>query len=172
MILTLFRTRKFIAGLLLCGLIALPTAAVFAQEKQYVTTTLRGRLTETKGKPVVGATLRFTPDQGQAPAVEVTTDVAGAFEAVGLIYANYSIEITTALGEVIKGLNELPIRKDERVEYLLTISPRIASSTSLTNQPQRFVAAVTKPKGKWKKFWKQFAIYMGVTAAVAVVAED
>ena len=77
----LYRMRKLTAGLLLVGLVAVTTPSVFAQQKQYVTTTLRGRLTEAKGKPVAGATLRFMPEDPAASVVETTTDIAGAFEA-------------------------------------------------------------------------------------------
>jgi len=167
----LFQMRRPAAGLLLFGLLAVATSPVFAQQKQYVTTTLRGRLTEAKGKPVAGAILRFTPIDSQAAVVEAMTDVAGAFEVTGLVFTSYSIEIETAGGEIIKGLNELPIRENEKVELELTVSPRVVSSTNLENQPQRFVAAVDKKKGKWKRFWKQFGIYLGVTAAVGAVAE-
>ncbi len=168
----LFRMRRPVAGLLLLGLLAVTVPSVFAQQKQYVTTTLRGRLTEAKGKPVAGAILRFTPvDASQATVVDAMTDVAGAFEASGLVFTNYVIEIETASGETIKGLNELPLREDERLEVELTVSPRVVSSTNLENQPQRFVAVVDKKKGKWKRFWKQFAIYIGVAAAAGTAAE-
>ena len=76
----LFQMRRPAAGLLLFGLLAVAMSPAFAQEKQYVTTTLRGRLTEAKGKPVAGAILRFTPIDTQAAVVETITDIAGAFD--------------------------------------------------------------------------------------------
>jgi len=166
-----FRTRRWTACLVLFGLLSVSASTALAQQKQYVTTTLRGQLTETKGKPVPGATLRFTPEDAQAALVEATTDQNGAFEATGLVFTNYSVEIETADGEIIKGLNSVPIREGDKTEIILTVSPRLESSTSLTNQPQRFVAAVEKTPKKWKKFWKQLAIYLGVTAAVGVATE-
>ncbi len=167
----LFQMRRPAAGLLLFGLLAVATSSAFAQQKQYATTTLRGRLTEAKGKPVAGAILRFTPVDPQAAVVEATTDVAGAFKLTGLMFTSYTIEIETASGEIIKGLNEVPFGKDEGIELELTMSPRVVSSTNLENEPQRFVVAVDKKKGKWKRFWKQFGIYLGVTAAVGAAAE-
>jgi hypothetical protein len=164
-------TRRWTACFVLFGILAVSASSVLAQTKQYVTTTLRGQLTETKGRPVPGATLRFMPEDPQASVIEATTDQNGAFEASGLVYTNYSIEIETADGELIKGLNEVPIREGDKTEIILTVSPRLESSTSLTNQPQRFVAAVEKTPKKWKKFWKQLAIYLGVTAAVGAAAE-
>ena len=166
-----FQMRRFTAGLLLFALVTVPSSSAFAQTKQYVTTTLRGTLTETKGKPVAGATLRFMPEDPQAAVIEATTDGSGAFEATGLVFTNYSIEIETASGEIIKGLNEVPIREGDKFEVILTVSPRLESETSMTNQPQRFVAAVNKTPKKWKKFWKQLAIYLGVVAAVGVATE-
>ena len=167
----LFRMRRATAGIVLMGLLCVSASSALAQQKQYVTTTLRGQLTEAKGKPVAGATLRFMPEDPQAQLIEATTNANGAFEAAGLVFTNYSIEIETADGEIIKGLNSVPIREGDRTEVILTVSPRLESSTSLTNQPQRFVAAVEKEPRKWKKFWKQFAIYLGVTAAVGAAAE-
>lgn len=163
--------RKLTASLVLFVLLALSASSAFAQQKQYVTTTLRGRLTEAKGKPVAGATLRFTPEDPQASVVSATTDESGAFEAAGLVFTNYSIEIMTATGETIKGLNQVPIREGDKFEVTLVMSPRFESSTSMTNQPQRFVGVVKKEPRKWKRFWKQFAIYLGVTAAIGVAAE-
>jgi len=167
-----FRLRKWTACLLAIGLLAAVTPSAFAQQKQYVTTTIRGTLTETKGAPVAGAILRFTPTDPQASVVEAMTDASGAFEAPGLIFTSYAIEIETADGEIIKGLNDLPIREADTTEILLTVSPRVVSQTSLTNDPQRFVAAVSKRPKKWKRFWKQFGIFVGATAVVGAVAED
>ncbi|MCP3981821.1 MAG: carboxypeptidase regulatory-like domain-containing protein [bacterium] len=169
---TMIRMRRLIAGLLVLWLVTSAASIVFAQQKQYVTTTLRGRLTEAKGKPVAGALLRFTPEDPTASVVEAETDVAGAFEASGLVFTNYDIEIVAPNGDVIRGVNQLPVTEDGRAEYELVVSPRVVSETTLQNQPQRVVAVVSVERGKWKKFWAQFGIYVGAAAAVGAVAEN
>ena len=68
-------------------------------------------------------------------------------------------------------MNQVTIRENERFELALIVSPRFESSTTLTNQEEVFVGVVKKTPRKWKRFWKQLAIYLGVTVAVGAAAE-
>lgn len=161
----LTRTLALALGVLIPSLAIVP-CAIAAEEKRYVTTTVRGTLTiPGTGKPMAGAVLRFVPTDPDLPRVEAVTDVDGRFAAEGLAYGIYAVEIETAAGQLIRGINALPIREGEPVEITLKLSDRVRSSTSVENQPEQFMAVVKKERKKWKRFWKEFAVFLGVAAA-------
>lgn len=140
-------------------------------DKRYVTTTLRGKLTDPESdKPLAGAILRFVSTQEDFSR-EVTTDDKGRFVVEGLIYSTYQIDIETAEGEKIRGVNALPIGDDKTVEVTLKISDRVRSETKLDNEPDRFVSAVEVKRVRWKRFWKEFGVFWGA-AVVAGAATD
>ncbi len=160
------------AVLLLCAAFAaLAGTATLAQDadNRYVTTTLRGKLTDPEtDRPLQGAILRFTGTEGGV--TEATTDDEGRFELSGLLFGLYQVEIVTAEGESIKGVNAFPVRENETVELTLRISDRIASETTLTNAPDRFVSVVEKKRVGWKRFWREFALFWGIAAAGGAAA--
>lgn len=151
-------------GILLMALAAAPGA--IAAEKQYVTTTIRGTLANpASGEPIFGARVRFTPTTPDLPTVEAVTDAGGQFVAEGLGFGMYAVVIQTAEGETIRGVNQLPIRSDEVVEVEFRLSDRIRSSTSLFNEPQRFLVVVDKEKRGMKRFWRQFGVFLALVVA-------
>ena len=153
-------------GILILGAILPSTLA--ADDTRYVTTNLRGKLSYPEtGKPMVGAVLRFTPVDGMPS--EATTDANGEFLVTGLTYSVYAVEIETATGENIQGVNALEFPEGETVTVTLKISDRIQSTTKLANEPDRFAAVVTKEKFKGKRFWTQFAAFFGVAILTAVL---
>jgi hypothetical protein len=145
-------------------LLMLPLGAALGQtEKRYVTTTIRGVLANPKsGEPMTGAVVRFTPTMPGEPEVEAVTAANGQFVAEGLGYGTYVVVIRTAEGETIRGINELPITAGELIEVEFTLSDRVRSSTSLFNQPERFLAVVDKEKHSMKRFWKQFGAFFAL----------
>jgi hypothetical protein len=150
-------------GILLVGLALAPGAD--AAEKQYVTTTIHGTLANpSSGEPIVGATVRFTPTTPDLPTVEAVTDSRGQFVAEGLGFGMYAVVIQTVDGETIRGINQLPIRYEEVAEVEFTLSDRIRSSTSLYNQPERFLVVVDKQKRGMKRFWREFGIFLALAA--------
>lgn len=162
------RTSRLLAltlGVLVAGTSVAP-ATWAAEKKSYVTTNIRGALTfPGSGEPMSGATIRFTPtdpDQSRATAV---TDEQGRFVVQGLGFGTYAVEIETPEGETIRGINALPIEEDRPVVLELKLSDRVRSSTSLENQPERFMAVVVKERTKTGRFWKQFAIFWGIAIA-------
>ena len=157
--------------LVVLGGVAGASFAAEAEDTRYQVTTIVGKLTDpaTK-KPMAGATLRFQPIEEGIETVEATTDATGAFAAKGLRFANYVIEITTADGEKILGVNQLPIVQGQPVAIEMRISDRIVSKTSLENRPQRFMAVVDREKINWKKFWAEFGIFFGAAATGGVAA--
>lgn len=169
------RTRRItrLAALSLCvflvGAAILPDA-VAAAKKNYVETRIHGRLTYPgSGKPMAGALIRFTPvDPDLARASSITED-DGSFVVSGLGFGNYVVEIETAEGETIHGINALPIEEGKPLVLDLKLSDRIVSSTNLENAPDRFMAVVAKDKKKKGKFWKQFGIFFGMAIVIALL---
>ena len=169
------RTRRItrLAALCLCvflvGAAILPDA-VAAAKKSYIQTKISGRLTYPgSGKPMAGAMIRFTPvDPDLARASSITED-DGSFVVTGLGFGNYVVEIETAEGETIHGLNALPIEEGKPLVLDLKLSDRIVSSTNVENAPDRFMAVVAKDKKNKGKFWKQFGIFIGVAIVIALL---
>jgi carboxypeptidase family protein len=166
------RGKVRIAILAASLLLALAGASVAAaaEDTRYRSVTLRGRLTEpATGEPMVGATIKFTPEESGGSTVQAVTDKQGNFVLQGLGYGSYSVEIDTADGEQIRGISSFPV-KAGTVEVVLKLSDRIASSTKLENRPERFVAVVERKGVDWRRFWKQFAIFFGIAAGLGVAA--
>jgi hypothetical protein len=140
--------------------------ATGAAGKQYVLTTIRGKLIyPDTGEPISGATIVFTPVDAAVPSVETETNVRGEFEAKGLGFAAFTVEITTADGETIRGVNTLPIGDGETAEVVLKVSDRLRSATTVDNRPERFVALVEREPTRWSRFWKEFAVFWAIAAA-------
>jgi hypothetical protein len=169
MMATWHRDAMLIAILGLLVLCTLATPLQAAEEKQYAFTTIRGKLSNPEtGNPMVSARLRFTPTDPDAPVVETETDENGNFEARGLGFGIYAVEIETADGEMIRGVSALPISEGKPVEVLLKLSDKVRSYTSIENSPDRFMAVVTRERKNWPRFWKQFGIFLGLTVATGL----
>lgn len=155
----------------LAGSFVLP-AATAAERKSYMTTTIRGSLTYPgSGEPMSGATIRFTPTEPGRSRASATTDGQGDFVVSGLGFGTFAVEIETPEGETIRGINALPIEENRPVVLELKLSDRLRSSTSLENQPERFMAVVATEPTKTGRFWKQFAIFWGIAIASGVAVD-
>jgi len=141
-----------------------------ADESRYATITITGRLTDPEtGKPMVGAVVHFVSTAEEGQKFSGSTDQEGNFSISGLGFGDYAVDITTSEGEVIRGVNAVPVTENAPVEILLKISKRVRTTTSVENRPERFVAAISQetPPVNWKRFWKEFAAFFGLTAATA-----
>ena len=140
-----------------------------ADESRYATITITGRLTDPEtGKPMVGAVVQFVSTAEEGQKLAGSTDQQGNFTISGLTFGGYVVNITTADGEVIRGVNTVPVSENGPVGILLKISKRARTTTSVENRPERFVAAITEeaPPVNWKRFWREFAAFFGVAAGM------
>jgi len=157
------------------GLLALAAAppGLAAQgddDTRYMSVTLRGRLTDPSNeRPMVGAVIRFVSTEASGGTAEAVTNDMGEFELAGLAYTDYVVEIETAEGERIHGINSFPVGEGT-TEITLKISDRIVSTTTLENRPERFVAMVNKQGSNWRRFWREFAIFFGIAAGLGFAA--
>lgn len=155
----------------LLGATAAPVRAAASDDTRFTTVTLRGRLTDPEtGRPMVGAMVRFTSIEAGGQRAEGVTNAEGQFAVEGLPYSIYTMEIETAEGEFIYGINTLPVTKDKPVEVVMKISDRVRSTTTLENKPARFFAAVQEEPSKWRRFWAEFGIFLGAAIGVGAAA--
>lgn len=142
--------------------------ATAADQSRYVSVTIRGKLTDPEtGQAMAGAAVRFVSTEEEGRKHLAITDQEGKFWVSGLTYGDYAVEIETATGERIHGINALPVSAEAPIEVLLKISDRIRSTTSVENRPERFVAVVEAPERiNWRRFWREFATFFGVAAGV------
>lgn len=162
-------------AIVILGLLAPATAAsiaIAADESRYVSVTIRGKLTDPEnGQAMSGAAVRFVSTEDEGRKHLAITDKEGQFFVSGLTYGDYAVEIETATGERIHGINAFPVSADALIEVLLKISKRVRSTTSVENRPERFVAVVQAPERvNWRRFWKEFATFFGVAAGVGAGA--
>ena len=159
------RTVAIAMSALLLALVAGGVSQAQSEDSRYYRTSFRGKLTEPGSKkPLSGAEVTLTSVQ-TGDSFTSQTEPDGSFSFEGLSYGSYTIEIMTADGERIQGVNAIPISDDEAVEIILRISDRLESETMLDSRPDRFVSAVQRERPKWKRFWKEFAIFFGIAAA-------
>jgi hypothetical protein len=118
---------------------------------------------------MAGATLRFQPI-GEGEQREAVTAEDGSYVIEGLGFGSYAMEIVTASGEVIRGVNPIPIEENKKVEVNLKISKSSRAETSVDIDPQRFAVAVNDKPFNWKRFWTEFAIFFGAAVAVGAAA--
>lgn len=141
-----------------------------SDDTRYKTVTIRGRLTEPgNGAPMAGAIVRFVSTEEGGGSSEGKTNQKGEFIVENLGFSVYAVEIETAEGEHIRGINELPIEEGKPIEVIMKISERVVSTTSLENEPGRFVALVKKEGVNWRRFWSEFGIFMGAAVGLAAV---
>lgn len=146
------------------------TPALGAEDTRYMSVTLRGRINDpSTGTAMAGAVVRVTATEESGNWVESTTNERGEFVLEGLAFGNYSVEITTAEGEKIRGINSFPVGKD-KVRVTLVISEKGTSSMTLDNQPARLAAVVEDLSPDWKRFWKEFGIFFGVAIGAGAAA--
>ena len=153
---------------------ALPVRPVLAavDDSQYVSNTIRGRLFDPDtGNPMAGATLRFVPIDEQGRRGEAVTGEDGSYKVEGLGFGKYVLEIETADGEIIRGVNPFEMEKDKKYEVALKVSKGYRAETSVELERQRFVVAVTEKPFNWKRFWIEFGIFFGAAAAVGGAAD-
>ena len=148
----------------------LPAQEETPEDTRYMTVTLRGKLNDpATGKPMEGAVVRFTSTDESGGWVEARTDAKGEFALEGLTFGNYAVEITTSDGEKIRGINSFPVGKD-RIQVTLKVSERVASTTTVQNEPVRFAAVVEVSQTDWKRFWREFGIFFGIAIGAGAAA--
>lgn len=147
-----------IGWLILAGSIA-SVQAGDVTGKVYQLTNFRGRLLDPETEaPMVGATLYFVETATEGGRWKAVTDEEGRFELTGLPFGTYVVEIKTANGERIYGVNALPMEEGGKgYEVQLRISDRIRSDTGMENSATRFAVWVKVEPRKKKRFWGEFA---------------
>jgi hypothetical protein len=144
-----------------------------AEECRYIEVTINGRLVDPETEqPMVDAIVWFTPFDVEGPKRRSQTDAEGRFRVGGLSCAKYLITIETAGGETIRGVNNFELTGDRQqtMEMRFAISDRYQSDDSVNVQPERWAVVQSVDKPKWKRFWKQFAIFFGVAVAAGAAA--
>lgn len=164
--------RRAMKALLIVALLVITAGQARAEDaamddSRYKSVTIRGRLTEPHtGEPMVGAMVRFVSTEEGGGSAEGKTNAKGEFIVENLGFTTYAVEIETASGEHIRGINELPIEEGKSVEVIMKISDRVVSTTSLENEPGRFVALVRKEGVNWRRFWSELGIFLGGAVAL------
>ncbi len=140
------------------------------EDTRYMTVTLRGKLNDpATSQPMEGALVRFTSTAESGGWVEARTDAKGEFVLEGLTFGDYAVEITTSTGEKIRGINSFPVGKD-KIQVTLKITERVASTTTVQNEPVRFAAVVEVSRTDWKRFWREFGIFFGIAIGAGAAA--
>lgn len=153
--------------------LAATTGLAAPDDARYVSVTIRGKITDPEnGSPMVGAVVNFVSTEEEGQQQTGTTDAEGNFEVSGLIFGEYAVEIETAEGEHIQGINTFSVMGKESVEVILKISNRLRPDIALLNQPERIIV-LFPPDVKvssWKRFWREFAGFFGSAAALGLAA--
>lgn len=165
-----------LAALLSLGLFAAPAPARAAdadeaERTRYLRVNVKGRLADTKDTPIVGATVRFLSTAEDGKSYEATTGPDGSFVVEKMPYGTYAIELLTAEGEQIFGVNPLPISEGKPVTVQMRVSERLKGSrTSLENVPSRFLITTETVAKDWSRFWRELAIFIGASIGLGAAA--
>ena len=161
-------SRVILGACLLMTLAALPCLG--QEDTRYQVVILHGKLTDpTSELPLIGAVIRFVNAENSDQWVEAVTNEMGEFVLEGLTFGKYAVEITTKEGQSIRGINQVPVGKDT-VRIGFKMSEKVDSTTTVENQPEQIVAAVSIREPDWRRFWKQFAIFFGVAVGTGLAA--
>ena len=164
--------RRSAASRLIQAACLLVAAVLFAGnawaegQKDYAYFYLQGRLYDpAHGNPLRGAEIRLTAGDR---AFQVTTDSSGNFVFDKLPMATYKMHVTTAEGRVIRTIEEMGLKSSGPRRYRAKLS-RGAEATPIIEAGKKGVSvSVPTPPVRWKRFWKQFAIFAGGALVLAL----
>ncbi len=107
-------------GVVAAALVTVAGAA--ADDSKYVSITMRGKLSDPEtGQPMVGAVVRFTSNESGEKLIGIA-DEEGKFWVPGLTFGSFNVEVDTAQGERIKGIEAFPLTNEGAVDVSLTVS--------------------------------------------------
>ena len=136
------------------------------EPREYAYLYLQGRLYDPgHGTPLRGAEIRLTAGER---SFQVTTDSVGHFVFEKLPMATYEMHVTTAEGRVIRTIEEIGLKVSGPRRYRAKLS-RGSEVTPVIEAGKKGVAvSVPDPPVRWKRFWKQFAIFAGGALVLAL----
>jgi hypothetical protein len=160
--------RRLLSASLAFALAAmlLPLSVAAAEPRDYSYLFLQGKLTRTgNGRPVVDATVRV---RSEAAVFEATSDRRGVFMFEKLPVDDYELEITTADGKTIRTAKSTGLDELERNRLEINLGTGKASALQIEASPAEFTVTAPDPPPAIGRFWKQFLIFLGAAALLAL----
>jgi hypothetical protein len=161
---SLFVRMAIVVGLL-C---VLPSALTWAAPKQYAYLLVQGTITDpSTGKPLPGAIVRMSSEN--SGSFEDVTDEKGVFVFEKLPLGTFDMSVTRSDGEVVRWIQ--PIDRDLsnlhrfRVGFGRGEEQRISRIEA--NEEGATIVAEAPPV-RWKRFWRQFGVFLGCAALLAL----
>ncbi len=136
------------------------------EAKDYAYLFLQGKLTDDTGRhPLIGATVKL---YAGSRVFEAVSDRQGVFVFDELPVTTYEMEITTATGEVVRSIREIGPEGLDRKRFEIRTGKGAGKSLKLETDENRFDVIVEEPAPRWSRFWKQFLIFLGGAALLAL----
>lgn len=149
------------------GSMLLSASAWAAAPKQYAYLLVQGTITDpSTGKPLPGATVKLDSSSG---SFEDVTDEKGVFVFEKLPLGSFDMSVTRSDGEVVRWME--PIDRDVaslkrfRIGFGQGEEQRISRIEASENGATIVADA---PPVRWRRFWRQFGIFIGCAALLAL----
>ncbi|MCP3980040.1 MAG: carboxypeptidase regulatory-like domain-containing protein [bacterium] len=151
-----------------------PLGTAAAEPKQYGFVFLQGRISDERGRPLVGARVRLS---GRLGANESVTEANGAFVFERLPMTPFKLEIVAADGRVLRGLRELdPTDPDQVRAEIVLGNPRSARKSArapeqmivvpVGDEQVSLVGPAQTPN--WRRLRRQGLIFIGAALLLAL----
>lgn len=152
--------------LLVAAVLWLAPDGLAAEPRDYAYLFLQGKLTDSgDGRPVANATVSVSADGQTHDAV---SDRRGVFVFEKLPVQAYALRITTADGRVIHTAREVGLDELDRNRLEIQLGSGSGGALMVEASKESFAVRAPDPPPRWSRFWKQFLIFLGVAALLAL----
>ena len=154
------------AALLLAALPLVSGEARASKARDYAYLYVQGRLSDPVSRAALaGAEVRLTSDDR---SFSVITDSKGNFVFEKLPVTTYRMHVITADGKVIERIEEMGLTLTGPKRYRARFARGPEAVPVIEPGEKEITVSVPKPAVRWKRFWKQFAIFAGGALVLAL----
>jgi hypothetical protein len=164
------RNRGVRGGLLaVLAALLLQGGLLAAEPKNYAYFFLQGKISDSQHRGALeGATVRLAAG---GETWETTTDERGVFVFEKLPLQTYDLTVTAPDGQVIESLDRIDLPEEGRTRLRVRFGTGDGKSARLDAGGTELTGVEIKPSDRpprWKRFWKQFGIFVGAAMLLAL----
>lgn len=155
-----------VRSLLALWVVLFPGASWAAAARSYAYLLIQGTITEPSGgKPLAGATVRLT---AESRVFEAVTDARGVFVFEKLPITSLEMRVTNNKGEIIRTIQPIDLDVPDLKRFMIRFGRGEERGALIGAREEGVTVVAPDPPVRWRRFWKQFGIFAGCAAVLAL----